>query len=169
MANGKDLTDYYDCSGQPYPSTQDGPATGDAASFATFEQFYAAFEKQMQYLIKKTIDLYNRTDCVRATYAPTPYLSLLVKGCAEKGKDITRGGAEIRFVTIEGVTFGTTVDSLLAIKYLVYDKKLCTMDELIAALRAIGKAMKFCRLPPTSTRWAKRWAARWKMATTASM
>jgi formate C-acetyltransferase len=59
-----------------------------------------------------------------------------VKGCIEKGKDITRGGAEIRFVTVEGVTFATTVDSLLAIKYLVFDKKICTMDELIDALRA---------------------------------
>jgi len=59
-----------------------------------------------------------------------------VKGCAEKGLDVTQGGAEISLTTIEGVTYATTVDSLLAIKYLVFDKKECTMEELLAALRA---------------------------------
>ncbi|MBQ3386015.1 MAG: hypothetical protein IJG53_01700, partial [Eggerthellaceae bacterium] len=34
------------------------------------------------------------------------------------------------------VTFATTVDSLLAVKYLVYDKKECTLEELVAALKA---------------------------------
>ena len=57
-----------------------------------------------------------------------------MRGCAAKGLDVTRGGAELNFVTIEGVTFATTVDSLLAVKYLVFDRKLCTMDELIRAL-----------------------------------
>ncbi len=54
----------------------------------------------------------------------------------EKGLDITRGGAEISFTTIEGVTFGTTVDSLLAIKFLVFDKQHCTMATLIDALKS---------------------------------
>ncbi|HOZ72313.1 MAG TPA: pyruvate formate lyase family protein, partial [Spirochaetales bacterium] len=57
------------------------------------------------------------------------------RGCAAKGRDVTAGGAELSFVTIEGVTFATTVDSLLAVKFLVFDKKLCSMDELIRALR----------------------------------
>ena len=73
---------------------------------------------------------------MRARYSPTPFLSVLVKGCAEKGKDIVEGGAELRFCTIEGVAFATTVDSLLAVKYLVYDEKICTMDELLTALKA---------------------------------
>lgn len=136
LANGQDITDYYNSMGQPYPRTQDGPATGDPGGFATFEEFYDAFIIQLRHLIKITVDFYNKCDYVRGTYAPTPYVSLLVKGCAESGKDITRGGAEIRFVTMEGVTFGTMVDSLLAIKYLVYDKKMCTMAELVEALRA---------------------------------
>jgi len=38
-------------------------------------------------------------------------------------------------VTIEAVTYATTVDSLLAVKYLVYDQKFCSMPELVQALR----------------------------------
>jgi pyruvate-formate lyase len=80
-----------------------------------------------------------------------------VKGCAEKGLDITQGGPELFYATIEAVTYGTTVDSLLAIKYLVFDRKLCSMQELIDALRdnwqghavlqaqALNKAPKYGR------------------------
>jgi formate C-acetyltransferase len=84
-------------------------------------------------------------------------VSCLVKGCAQKGKDITAGGAELGYVTIEAVTYATTVDSLLAVKYLVYDQKVCSMGELIEALkdnwvghqvlqaRALHKAPKYGR------------------------
>ncbi|MCK4516224.1 MAG: hypothetical protein KAU31_13265 [Spirochaetaceae bacterium] len=71
---------------------------------------------------------------IRAEFLPTPYLSCLVDGCAEKGLDVTQGGAELAFTTIEAGTFATTVDSLLAIRYLVFDQQTCSMEELIRAL-----------------------------------
>jgi formate C-acetyltransferase len=58
-----------------------------------------------------------------------------VRGCAETGRDINQGGAEINLTTLETVTYATTVDSLLAIKYLVYDHHKCTMAELVQALK----------------------------------
>jgi pyruvate-formate lyase len=79
--------------------------------------------------------VYEASESLRAEYFPTPYLSCLVRGCAEKGRDVTRGGAEINFTTLEAVTYATTVDSLLAIKYLVFDRKKCTMGELMDALK----------------------------------
>lgn len=59
-----------------------------------------------------------------------------MKGCAEQGLDITEGGAELGLATLEAVTFATTVDSLLAVKHLVFDNHECTMEELIRALKA---------------------------------
>ena len=59
-------------------------------------------------------------------------------------KDITKGGAELRDTTLEGVTFGTTVDSLLAIHYLVFDKKECTMEEIITAADQVYSSLHFC-------------------------
>jgi formate C-acetyltransferase len=136
LGNGKDITVYKDqLWGKPYKNIRMGPKTGESGDFKTFDEFYAAFLEQTRFIIQKITGLYNEGDKVRAEFMPTPYLSCLVKGCAEKGKDVTQGGAEIRFVTIEGVTFATTVDSLLAVKHLVYDTKTCTMDELIRALR----------------------------------
>jgi formate C-acetyltransferase len=146
LGNGRDITDYTDqLWGKPYKNIQMGPKTGDPGNFKTFDEFYAAFTEQVRFIIKKIVDLYNEGDRVRAEFLPTPYLSCLVKGCAESGRDVTQGGAEIKFVTLEGVTFATTIDSLLAIKYLVYDAKACGMEELIRALKDNWKGHEILR------------------------
>ena len=137
LGEGQDLVVYTDALwGKPYPVESQAPSTGDPRKFENFEAFYEAFLVQLNYVMERMVCLYERSTNLRAQYAPTPYLSCLVKGCAESGKDCTQGGAELSFVTVEGVTFATTVDSLLAIQYLVYDKKVCTMDTLIKALKA---------------------------------
>ena len=136
-ANGRDMEPYEDkMGGPPTKLTQDGPATGELKELDTWEKFWNAYVTQTKYIIQKMVDNYELSESIRAKFNPTPYLSTLVTGCAEKGVDITQGGAELSFVTMEGVTFATTVDSLLAVKYLVYDKKECTLEELVKALRA---------------------------------
>jgi formate C-acetyltransferase len=136
LTGGKDLLPYVDpMTFKKEKIRQDGPDTGDAGRFQTWDDFWGAYEQQTRYIIQKCVDLYEKSESVRARFLPTPYLSCLVKGCAEKGRDVTQGAAEISFVTLEAVTFATTVDSLLAIKYLVFDEKKCTMDQLIRALK----------------------------------
>ena len=136
LTGGKDLIPFVDpMKGRPEKIRQDGPNTGDAKKFKTFEAFFEAYEKQTAYIIKKSVETYEASEAVRADFLPTPYLSCLVKGCEEKGLDVTQGGAEINFTTLEAVTYATTVDSLLAVKYLVFDQQICSMSELIQALR----------------------------------
>lgn len=134
--NGRDFLPFQDeMTGRLSKITQDGPKTGAPETLDSFERFYDAFAAQLRYCIKRFAEHYELTERIRSAYQPTPYLSVLVRGCAEQGLDITEGGAELNFTTVEGVTFATTVDSLLAVKYLVYDEKLCTLTELIAALK----------------------------------
>ncbi len=136
LTGGKDLLNAVDpVTGRKDPIRQDGPATGDPGGFTDFDQFWEAYARQTAYILERCAELYERTDSLRARFGPTPYLSCLVRGCAASGRDVTRGGAELNFATVEGVTFGTTVDSLLAIKELIFDRRKCTMSELIAALR----------------------------------
>lgn len=138
--NGKDFMPFYNPMQDKWSELiQESEPTGELAEFDTFDKFYAAVKKQLSYVIKRMVKLYDYTETIRAKFSPTPYLSLLVNGCAEKCLDITQGGAQLGFVTVEGVTFATTVDSLLAVKYLVYDKKECTLEELVAALKADWK------------------------------
>ncbi len=136
LTGGRDLIPFVDpLTFKTEKIRQDGPETGDATQFTTWDQFWDAYATQTAYIVKKCVDVYEKSENVRAKYLQTPYLSCLVKGCAEKGLDVTQGGAQISFTTLEAVTYATTVDSLLAIKYLVFDEKKCTMAQLIAALK----------------------------------
>jgi len=136
LTGGKDLLEFVDpLTGKRSKIRQDGPATGDATRFTTWEQFWQAYSAQTRYIIAKCVEVQNASETIRARFHPTPYLSCLVKGCVDKGRDVTRAGAEINFTTLEAVTFATTVDSLLAVKYLVFDTMACSMAELIQALK----------------------------------
>ncbi|MBI5505921.1 MAG: hypothetical protein HY899_14080 [Deltaproteobacteria bacterium] len=136
LTGGCDLVPAVDpLTGKAARITRDGAHTPQAADFAGWEDFWAAYVEQTRAIVRRCVDLYERSEAARAQFSPTPYLSCLVGGCIERGLDITRGGAELSFTTIEAVTFATTVDSLLAIKYLVFDAKKATMIELVRALR----------------------------------
>jgi formate C-acetyltransferase len=136
LTGGRDLLPAVDpITGQPAPSTLDGPPTGDAVEFDSWERFWSAYAEQTRYIVRKCVETYEKSEAVRARFSPTPYLSCLVRGCAETGLDITRGGPELNFTTLEAVTFATTVDSLLAVKHMVFEEKRCTLSELIDALR----------------------------------
>jgi len=158
LTGGYDLAPFTDgITGKTDPPTRWGADTGDATLFQTWEQFWEAYAAQTRHIIHRIVDLYERSESIRARFTPTPYVSCLVKGCAQKGLDINEGGAELGYVTIEAVTYATTVDSLLAVRYLVYDKEICTLAELIQALkdnwvgheilqaRALHKAPKYGR------------------------
>ncbi|MFA5036059.1 MAG: pyruvate formate lyase family protein [Candidatus Izemoplasmatales bacterium] len=135
LNNGKDLTPKKnDLTGKKLPIKQHGPKTGELTDLDTFAKFYEAVKRQTAFIIKKSVEIYELSERVRAKYGNTIYLSTLVNGCMEKALDVTEGGAQLSFVTIEGVTYATTVDSILAIKYLVYDKKEYTLNEIKTAL-----------------------------------
>ncbi|HUT81125.1 MAG TPA: pyruvate formate lyase family protein [Candidatus Bathyarchaeia archaeon] len=130
--NGKNIPGF----NRPTKATkQVGPKTGKAEKFATWDEFFAAWKNQIAFLVQHTVETYNVTEMTRAKYLPTPYLSLLVDDCVEKGIDIRQGPPKYAFITIEGVAFATTVDSLLAIKHFVYDKKEYTIAEIKQALQ----------------------------------
>jgi len=113
-----------------------GPRTGDPRTFADFAAFFGAFEKQLKALLDRIIECSNKADALRAGFEPTPYLSILVDGCAESGRDVTAGGASHNYITIEGIALATAIDSLAAVKRIVYEDARCDMDELVTALKA---------------------------------
>jgi pyruvate formate-lyase/glycerol dehydratase family glycyl radical enzyme len=115
---------------------QVGPRTGDPRTFATFAQFFAAFQAQLRAILELMVAANNLADAGRARFEPTPYLSALVDGCLASGKDVAAGGARHNYLTVEGVALATVADSLAAIKKLVYDDGAVSMGELVQALDA---------------------------------
>ncbi|MHA1732047.1 MAG: pyruvate formate lyase family protein [Promethearchaeota archaeon] len=116
------------------PSRQIGPKTGDPERFETWEQFFAAWREQVAFVVKYTTEVYNLTEETRGRFLPTPYLSTIVDDCIDKATDIRAGPPVHGYVTIEGVGFGTTVDSLLAIKKYVYEEGKYTIAQVKDAL-----------------------------------
>jgi pyruvate formate-lyase/glycerol dehydratase family glycyl radical enzyme len=112
-----------------------GKRTGNPERFKTFEEFFQAYKTQLASLIDRILESACRADAIRARFEPTPYLSTVVKGCAEKGRDVSAGGPVYNFITVEGVAFATAVDSLATVKKLVFDEKRISMKDLIKAIR----------------------------------
>jgi len=69
-----------------------------------------------------------------ADNAPAPYLSLLIDDCIANGMDYNAGGARYNTSYIQGVGTGTLTDSLAAIKTLVFDEQLASLEEVLKAI-----------------------------------
>jgi pyruvate formate-lyase/glycerol dehydratase family glycyl radical enzyme len=113
-----------------------GPDTGKVENFTSWREFHSAFEKQLQALLDYMLSISDEADRIRTEFEPTPYLSTLVGGCAESGKDVTQGGARHSYITVEGVAFATAADSLAAVKKLVYEDGKVKMEDLVRAIHA---------------------------------
>jgi len=112
-----------------------GPRTGDPRKFKSFDQFKRAYFQQLGALVDEMVEAANEADAIRSKFEPTPYLSALVGGCAQSGKDVSAGGPEHGFITIEGVALATAIDSLASVKKLVFEEKRVDMGDLTRALK----------------------------------
>ncbi len=111
--------------------------TGELEAMTTYEAFDAAVKRQLDNLLEMNARGTVLVQEVFRDVTPTPYMSLFIEGCMETGKDVTAGGA----VLYEGpgtifAGLGTYVDSMAAIKKLVYDDKRYTLSDMKQALDA---------------------------------
>jgi pyruvate formate-lyase/glycerol dehydratase family glycyl radical enzyme len=111
-----------------------GPSTGDPRTFGAFDLLFAAYEEQVRDALYQMLSAKDGYDAVVSRIAPEPLNSAVVLDCLERGRDASDGGARYLLTGAYGVGLGTTVDSLAAIKTLVYDDRLLGLDKLVAAL-----------------------------------
>lgn len=111
-----------------------GLALGRFEDFATFEDLWAAYARQVEHFVRVAAEQEALEYRVAAREAPFLFLSLLYDDCLEDGKAVFDGGARYLGGTLE--TYGNTnaADSLTAIKDLVYDRGLLTPGQLLDAL-----------------------------------
>jgi len=118
----------------PRTGRQVGLETGDPHSFASYEQLYAAFERQLQHLIEIKIRGNQYIERMYATLAPAPFLSVLIDDCIARGVDYNAGGARYNTNYVQGVGIATITDSLAAIKKHVYDDRELSLAALVHSL-----------------------------------
>lgn len=113
------------------------PDAGDISQFDTYEKFEAAVKDQIKWVTEKTSIATVISQRVHKIHAPKPLMSMMYEGCMESGKDVSAGGAMYNFgpgVIWSGLA--TYVDSMAAIKKLVYEDKKYTLGQLNEALVA---------------------------------
>lgn len=110
--------------------------TGEASSFGNWDEFYAAFQEQLRYYITKTCDQIRLMHHVRKGHFASPFGSVLHALCNEQKRDLhsqwIKGGLDFAFFDMVG--YASLVDSLAAIKKVVFEDKRATLEELVRAM-----------------------------------
>ncbi len=114
-----------------------GLETGDPGDFQTFDEFKTAFQQQYEFILRRTLRQTRFAHQAEAQRWRMPFLSLLLPGCLENGRDFMLGGQGSHpawYAKDRGIV--DTADSLTVIKRLVYEEKRISMEELLDALDA---------------------------------
>ncbi|MBR4758801.1 MAG: glycyl radical protein, partial [Lachnospiraceae bacterium] len=110
--------------------------TGDVSTFKTWEEFYEAFQQQLVFYITKTCDQIRLMHHVREGHFASPFGSVLHALCNQQKRDLhsqwIKGGLDFAFFDMVG--YASLVDSLAAIKKVVFEDKRVTLSELVMAL-----------------------------------
>jgi len=114
---------------------QIGLVTGNPQNFENFDVLKEAVKNQLAYLIEMSVRCTQLAEKAHQMRAPKPLRSCCIEGCMEKGIDSVSGGAIYNNGPgVETTGIADLVDSLAAIKKLVFEEKKLTINELIAVL-----------------------------------
>lgn len=113
---------------------QDGPDTGDPRGFTSFEALLEAYFTQLESAVAVACEATRLRDRIWAERFHNPLISCTIEGCLESGRDMTQGGARYNFGAVGGGGLATAVDSLVALRELVFERRTLGMGELLGAL-----------------------------------
>lgn len=105
--------------------------SGEAENFQTFADFYQAVKGQIKFAIDEAHANLLICEKLLAEQFNLPTFTVLLDGALEKAKDATAGGAKVNVgPTMNMCGFGTMVDSVSAIKKVVYVDKEATLAQV---------------------------------------
>lgn len=124
-----------------------GPRTGEFGSFETFDDFMKAFKEQLAYFMSLAAEEHNILLRAQTELFPDAVHSVLMVDAIQEGKDVLdrmmpfENGSALNAVGMINV-----VDSLAAMKKLVFEEKRVTQKELKAALAANWKGNGYAEM-----------------------
>jgi len=113
-----------------------GIDTGDPTTFTIYAQFADAVKRQIDYIVTKVVEANNILDEIWDD-RPVPFISLSFRNCIDTATDYTHGGT--KYECGNGIIYDGVADfinSIAAIKELVFEKKTVSMEKLLHALAA---------------------------------
>ncbi len=126
--------------------------TGNPVNFDNFETFLQALKKQFAHVTRAVIKGSHVIDEV-CMNRPCPALSLTFKECIENARDYAWGGA--KYNTGNGIILigvADLINSIAAVKHIVFDTQQLTMEQLTTALNhdfvGFDDILQLCRAAP---------------------
>lgn len=104
-------------------------APAAASHYDSFEAFYEDYIGRLRKLYLAVVAQLNEREPDISRFCPLPLLSSTIAGCMETGCDLTRRGAIYNAISMPFVGIGTAIDSLLAIRDMVFEKQQLTLPQ----------------------------------------
>jgi formate C-acetyltransferase len=158
---------------EPQTGEQIGLETLPLDRMASLAELEAAYDHQLAHFVTLMVKGCDIVDGIHAEVYPSPFLSLVIWDCIDRGLDVTAGGARYNFSGVQGVQIANVADSLAAIQQAVFDEKWLAAGELLAALkdnfadhevlrqRLIHRVPKYGNDDDRVDSYAQKWADRY--------
>jgi len=114
---------------------QVGAITPPVAELVSFEDFYSAFLEQWRFLIEESMKISNDFERFFAFVNPSTMYSATIETSLRRGADGYAGAVKYNNGAVLCCAFASAVDSLMAVRELVYNRKEISLCELAVALK----------------------------------
>lgn len=108
----------------------------DLTGYADFEELYAAFEQELAREYREMVKALDIQSACYARYRPCYLLSSLLGDCLERGREQQDGGARYHEYGFAPLGITAAADALAGLRAAVFEQRLVSAPELLAALRA---------------------------------
>lgn len=119
---------------------QFGVETGDPRTWTSFDQVWNAFCTQLEHLAEHALIQQHLALKIKPNYFAAPATSMLHDLAMEHCRDLHSHGdyipGAIDHSCFEAIGKATAIDSLAAVKHLIFDTKRLTWDQLLEAMEA---------------------------------
>jgi len=145
------------------------PNLGNITTYKTYKDLEEAFAIEIDYFIDKMILACEQVEKAHIDVLPSSFLSSVIDDCIEKAIDVTAGGAVYNLSGIQMIQVANLADSLAAIKFLIYDEKRISKEDLLKALQnnfqdyEVIRAMLLNKVPKygNDVEWVDEIGAKW--------
>ena len=130
----------------PQTGVDCGVKTGELYEIKTFDQFYAAYIKQLGHIIETIITCANDFEKHLHYISPAQVYSATISNSLQTAKDAFQDGSIYNKSSILNAGFATAVDALMVIKEFVFEKQMLSLREFRDILSANWEGHEILRL-----------------------
>jgi pyruvate formate-lyase/glycerol dehydratase family glycyl radical enzyme len=103
--------------------------------YHSYQDFYESYTGYLAHIIKQATITLSKVDKTHQELLPNAFVSALVDGPMQHGRDVKSGGAKHNLTGISLLGLGTLADSLVAVRTAVFEERVYTLEQLQSILR----------------------------------